>query len=401
MTQMADSGLAESFGALPAELADLLRPEIAALSDEIVSEIGRCVPEFAPFGEGPAKDQVAAAVARGLRQFIDRIADPGLPAEVGVALYRALGRSEFVSGRSLDGLQGAFRVGARVAWRCYAQTGKRAGLPPDTMYMLAETVFAFIEEAGAHAVGGYSDLRAQLAGEVERKRRRLLELLVADPPVASQARIAELAAEARWHLPERVACAALDEPWRTAHLVSPAVDSGILMDLDRPDPYLVVPDPEAPGRSEQLLRAFGEARLSIGPAVAIGEAPLSLRMARQGLVLAGRGVFDGYPVRCEEHLPTFVFLQDERVMRLLAERSMAPFARFSRLNRARLSETLYAWLRVEGKIVDVAELLHLHPQTVRYRMRQIEEMFGTRLHDPDWRFEMEMGLRVRDLLTEE
>ena len=30
-----------------------------------------------------------------------------------------------------------------------------------------------------------------------------------------------------------------------------------------------------------------------------------------------------------------------------------------------------------------ADRLHVHPQTVRYRMSQIRELFGERLQDPD------------------
>lgn len=399
MAQTADSGAAASFAALPGELADLLRGEAVALTHEIVAEIERCLPEFEPLVDGVHRAAVRAAVSRGLHQFIDRIADPARATEHSVSLYRALGRSEYIAGRSLDALQGAFRVAARVSWQFYARLGKRAGLPPDTMYLLAETVFAYVEEAAAHAVSGYTALSAELAGEIERKRRRLLELLVATPPLASPARIAELADKAQWPLPETLTCVALGEPWTTGHLISPAVGVDALMDLDRPDPFLVVPDPDAPGRIGQLLRALGDGRFSIGPTVALHEASLSLYLARQGLDLARRGVIHGNPVRCSEHLTTLLFLQDERIMRLLVERCTAPFAGFTPSHRARLTETLYAWLRSEGRIVETADFLHVHPQTVRYRMRQLQELFGQRLHDADWRFEMETGLRIH-LLTD-
>ncbi|MDL4814050.1 hypothetical protein [Actinomadura opuntiae] len=153
------------------------------------------------------------AVSRGLHQFIDGIADPARATEHNASLYRALGRSEYIAGRSLDSLQSAFRVGARVSWRFYSRLGKHAHLSPDTMYLLAQTVFAFVEEAGAHAVNGYAALSAEPAGDIQRKRQRLLELLVAGPSLASSTRIAELAEQARWPLPPTLACVALGEPW--------------------------------------------------------------------------------------------------------------------------------------------------------------------------------------------
>jgi hypothetical protein len=41
--------------------------------------------------------------------------------------------------------------------------------------------------------------------------------------------------------------------------------------------------------------------------------------------------------------------------------------------------------------------LHVHPQTVRYRLRQLEELFGDQLLDPDLRFDLEIVLRARRL----
>jgi DNA-binding PucR family transcriptional regulator len=41
----------------------------------------------------------------------------------------------------------------------------------------------------------------------------------------------------------------------------------------------------------------------------------------------------------------------------------------------------------------VAERLHVHPQTVRYRVAQLRELFGERLDDPDARFELALALR--------
>jgi DNA-binding PucR family transcriptional regulator len=46
----------------------------------------------------------------------------------------------------------------------------------------------------------------------------------------------------------------------------------------------------------------------------------------------------------------------------------------------------------------VAQHVHVHPQTVRYRLRQVEDLFGDQLRDPDRRFELEVALRARHML---
>ena len=69
----------------------------------------------------------------------------------------------------------------------------------------------------------------------------------------------------------------------------------------------------------------------------------------------------------------------------------------SRLGRgcARLEATLLAWLRHAGTIAAVAGELDVHPQTVRYRLGRLRELFGAALDEPDARFELELVLRAR------
>ena len=38
--------------------------------------------------------------------------------------------------------------------------------------------------------------------------------------------------------------------------------------------------------------------------------------------------------------------------------------------------------------------LDVHPQTVRYRVKQLRELFGERLEDPEARFELSLALRA-------
>jgi DNA-binding PucR family transcriptional regulator len=42
----------------------------------------------------------------------------------------------------------------------------------------------------------------------------------------------------------------------------------------------------------------------------------------------------------------------------------------------------------------VAAQLHVHPQTVRYRMARLRELFGDRLDDAEARFELQVALRI-------
>jgi DNA-binding PucR family transcriptional regulator len=59
-----------------------------------------------------------------------------------------------------------------------------------------------------------------------------------------------------------------------------------------------------------------------------------------------------------------------------------------------LVETLGAYLDCFGDIAAAASWLHVHPNTVRYRVRRIEKVLGTSLADPDDRLVLALGLRA-------
>ncbi len=60
----------------------------------------------------------------------------------------------------------------------------------------------------------------------------------------------------------------------------------------------------------------------------------------------------------------------------------------------RAVDDLHAWLREQGRTEAVARELHVHPQTVRYRLARLRELFGDVLERPDGRFELEVALRA-------
>jgi DNA-binding PucR family transcriptional regulator len=62
--------------------------------------------------------------------------------------------------------------------------------------------------------------------------------------------------------------------------------------------------------------------------------------------------------------------------------------------RAPMAATLRAYLDHRGNAPAMAEALHVHPQTVRYRLRRLRELFGDALEDPEARFELEAAVRV-------
>src|SRR5512144_2975854 len=123
----------EPWRGLPPSLAAVLEPEMPALGAEILTVIAEEVPEYARPLEGNFGRGLRLGVDEALRQFTRLVADPDAGRGQSREVYRGLGRGEMREGRSLDSLQAAYRVGARVAWRRLSGVGLEAGLAPDTL----------------------------------------------------------------------------------------------------------------------------------------------------------------------------------------------------------------------------------------------------------------------------
>ncbi len=59
-----------------------------------------------------------------------------------------------------------------------------------------------------------------------------------------------------------------------------------------------------------------------------------------------------------------------------------------------MRETLRAWLDHQRHTPQIAAQLHIHAQTVRYRMAKLAELLGDTLETPDGRFALALALRA-------
>jgi hypothetical protein len=450
-----------TFAAVPPEAADVLRPVLPGLADEMIAAISLEVPDYARAMEGTFGQLVRMGVEVALNRFMDMVADPGADVTRARDTYVNLGRGEFHAGRSLDALMAAYRVGARLAWRRFVEAGTAAALPPEALYSLGEAMFAYIDEISAESADGYAEEQSAAAGESQRRRRRLVRLLAQHPPAAQEA-VRTAAQAVAWAPPRRLAAlvaAAADtaagaeaggtppggggEPVPGEEIVESIgvrlarrLGGGAIGGAAGGLACVFVPDPDAPGRRRQIVAAAGgdedagggraaaggderagSGRVSaggderagggrgpsdegggpvaIGPTVPWYEASASLRRAAAAYRLAAGGGVDGGPlVVAEEHLATLLLVSDRGLAADLAASRLAPLATLADGPRARLTETLRAWLDRPGQVQAVAAELGVHPQTVRYRLRQLRELFGTRLEDPEARFELSLALRV-------
>ncbi|MGW7521013.1 PucR family transcriptional regulator [Streptomyces sp. NPDC054796] len=389
------SGELGTMGRLPPEFAAIMRPELSSLLLEIYTEIRRTIPEYGPVLAGPYGRSIQLAVEQNLVTFVDKLTSPTAPsAERRDKMCRRLGRYEAYEGRSLDCLQAAIRLGARLGLRRAQKVGRRYNLSPAVLLTFADALFGYVEELVSVAREGYLEAKAELEGGQDILRRRLLQLILAGGTVA-HASLAELSDQTGWPLPDEVTLVAVSPDARPER---GTLSGDVLADIDGAEPHFLIPGPVDADRRTVLEAAPDGIRLAVGPTVARGEAAQSLRWARQTLGLVESGVLEERPVTfSENHLITLWLQSDAALLDQLAKRQLAPLSDLTSNQRERLVETLEAWLATRGNAVRMAELLHLHPQTVRYRLRGLDRAFGDLLNDWDHRFATEVVLRALHL----
>jgi DNA-binding PucR family transcriptional regulator len=89
--------------------------------------------------------------------------------------------------------------------------------------------------------------------------------------------------------------------------------------------------------------------------------------------------------------------QDEAIADGLVAGALGPLDALPAAQRVRLEETLDAWLRHQGEVRVAAAELHVHAQTVRYRLGRLRDLLGARIATADGRLELELALRARRL----
>ena len=372
-------------------VARALRDSLPAVAEHTVAAVILEVPAYDGAFSGDLGLNISGAVEKALLGFLKLASRPGhtdrgTPLGPALDTAYALGRGEARSGRSVDALLAAYRVGARVAWRELSATAAAAGIPVTTMASFADLVFAYIDELSAASVAGHTDELATSGRVRERYLERLGQHLLAG---ASADVLMAGAARADWPVPTTLTAVLLPVPHDrglTALLPAGTLRPREELPISAESPetaVLLVPDLTGPDR-RRLLSTLAGRRAVVGPARPWMQVRASYRRAVRTLALAlppaagdTTAVLD-----TEVHLAELVLSADPDALSDLRTQVLAPLAGLRPLAAERLTETLRSWLLHQGRRDDVAAELVVHAQTVRYRMGQLRELYGDRLHDP-------------------
>ncbi|MFC0042727.1 helix-turn-helix domain-containing protein [Actinomadura rayongensis] len=369
------------FEAIRPGLLDRIRPYVALIAEELAAD--------------PQADAVSAEArawaAESLRLFETLTRDPGRAWPRVAATYREIGHGVALRGLDLGDLHTALHRGARAVWRALVPVAESLDLDGAALGAIAEAQFAYLDAVLAEAAAGHAAARTGAHELLHRRRVRLVGRLLdgADPRT-----LPEAARAADWRVPA-AAAAVLLHP-RAAEPRPLLLPPDVLVDPALPEPRLIVPDPDGGARARQLRALLKEWIVVQGPALPVPRLPESLTWARRALDLVRRGKIaaDGV-VRCMDHVPLLVVFAAEDLLDHAADLRLAPLAGLPPAQADRLARTLLVLLECNFNATEAGVRLCVHPQTIRFRLRRLEELLGTDLHDPRGCLELEMILRAR------
>ncbi|MEV6909247.1 helix-turn-helix domain-containing protein [Amycolatopsis sp. NPDC051071] len=386
---------AQPWRRLDASVLTRLEPDTAAIASAAMEQVKAGL-------RTPLDDRTAANLQTTLDVALDAFfSEIGHP-DTGVTdreVYRAQGRAQHTAGRSLEEMLGFYQSAALGVWRQLTSAAPAVDLPTRAIVELGEALFAFIAELSAAAADGYAEARSQAARAGQARRDRLLGLLLTEPAAARDV-LDDAASQAAWAMPSRlvIAVTSADVAPRLLDRMPGRVLIGrhddlttVVMPVDRLEWYL-----------DRLRDLLGRDQAGVGPVVPLRSAALSARRASALWRLTRTGALgDGTIVHTTDHRIDLLLTADPELATEFAKDVLAPLAGLPEPARHRLTATLAAWLARPDQPQAIGVELHVHVQTVRYRIRQLRTLFGGTIDDPAGRFALATALRIDPLVSRE
>ncbi|WP_228551985.1 helix-turn-helix domain-containing protein [Mumia zhuanghuii] len=377
---------------VPAELVAVFRPHLPALVERITTRVQDDIPEFAGPANGRRHKLIATAVSGAIRQFVEITLGRSRRSTRVDDLFRQMGYGEAAAGHDLTAIQNALKLGTREAWDEMRLLASQQGLSAAVLGELGDTLFAYIDHLADQITVGYNAARTARERDINVVRGRLLAALVRRAPSDE---IETLAMNAAWPLPAGVVVFGADA---RGDVVIPNLGESKPSVLGRSDlqPALFVCSQDEADDVVAHIRSIAPGvRLARSWPVAVDEIPDARRWTVRALKLADLDVIPNQAVLdCEQHRTQIWLHSEPALRRRMTQELLRPLLAETPNSREILSETLLDWLQTRDSAPAIASRLGVHAQTVRYRWKRINELFGEALHDPEFVVQLTLVLKA-------
>jgi hypothetical protein len=299
---------------------------------------------------------------------------------------RATGRQRAEQGAPLADVMAAYRVGTRYLWDAVLEEAASAGITDQVLVLASSRIWQMQSSYTDAMTDAYRDVQSRRLLEQDQERSALVEALLEGrvsgggtlweaaellrlpqkgPFVVVAAEVPEMGRQAVPGAEERLRSVGLASAWR----LLPELQIGVVG----------VP----PGRLDvlvDLLRRSASGRVGVSPPYdeldGTGQAVRFARVALSGSTATSPvALFDESPL-------TMAAVAAPDVMQYFVRKVLGGLDDLPADDREVLLDTLEAWSIHHGSATETAEQLFCHPNTVRHRLRRIEERTGRSLNDP-------------------
>ncbi|SDC00616.1 helix-turn-helix domain-containing protein [Nocardioides lianchengensis] len=379
---------------LPPDLVVELGRRAPALTELVADRVRTDVPDLA----GPRTDRrhrrLAGAATVATHHFLELARGRARSPVPVYQLFRQVGYGEAVEGHGLGPVRAALRIAAHEAWSTVREFASEHTLTANDLGLLGDALFDLLIHVDEQVVHGHAMAEHALDRDVGRARARLLDALLGG---ADRPRLDAEAARAEWPVPASVVVLAA-----TFHgtLRLDGVPDQVLARTTSSPAVLVCDAALADQVVGRLRSAAPDVRVVVAWPVPAEEVGAAHAWCTRVLGLVDQGVIAPAPVLwCRDHR-TQVWLHADPVLRApLRDELLQPLLDATPHARDILSETFLAWLETRASAPALAHRLGVHPQTVRYRWKRINELFGSALQDPEFLLLATMLLRSSVLRT--
>ncbi|SBT67964.1 PucR C-terminal helix-turn-helix domain-containing protein [Micromonospora sediminicola] len=353
---MTRTGSAPAFGALLRHLA-----ADAAAVDEVARAARANSPEVARLPAAEVRRQVVLLLTSGLGA-LERREDP---AGRDFTEARRLGADRAAQGVSVAGLLRGVQAGRDRAVELVVRHGRDAGIPDEVLVEGLLTIGRYAAAVERAVVDGHREAERELVRSGPAARAHLLRRLLIDGPDDTPA--AELARfglrpDGRYHC----LVAAAPDPVRAHTLHRQLARHGGL--LGAVEDRLAGLLPRLPGDAPADLLAL------VTPAQPLARAPAMYALCRAALRTATHRRLRGLRQVTDLAGETALAAQPA-LAELLRATLLGPLDPADEFHRE-LATTALAWLDHGQRLDQTAAALHVHPNTVRYRLRRLREVTG-------------------------
>lgn len=363
-------GMIEHFSPVAAELARGTED----LIDRITTAIREEIPSCRTVVNSVLRDAVAVQVRRGLESSLSTVA----PTPSDLEEAAVIAREAIDLGIPIEDQLQALHIGARVYWSECLQAAATQNLDPATLICAAEPIWRWADAVGLAFARGHREASLAEAVDVERERSAFLIGLfqgsLAGPELQSAAEVHGLALDVAY-LPLRArAVGTASRPFRCERVIRHAFGPAETVLLCPLEGELIGVVPSRPALDDP------DVVVGVGQPAPLERIAPSYREAVRALEVACRfdlrGTFDLADLSLRAPVATDTVLGERLVARYLE-----PF-RDGTCAGADLERTLRAYLEAGLRCEAAARALGVHVNTVRNRLRRIEQLIGVGLRDP-------------------